>query len=256
MKAFFIGVVSIVFSCMSFATEYKIGLAVWSGYPSSVNGFKQGLAESGLAEGKEVEFITGKIGADKALQTEVAKSFKEKQLDLVYSLTTPGTLIVKEYLGEETPIVYSVVTYPADAGIIESFEYSGNNLVGTSNYVETSSYLKILNRILPSAKRVAIFHRDKEPNSTIQSVNLYRVFKRDGKSVTILKPTNIAELKTMAETMVGKVDIFVTTTDTLMQSGGEEVLIEVSLAEKIPILSSNKKGIEVGVTFGPVADFF
>ena len=56
-------------------------------------------------------------------------------MDLVYSLTTPGTAIVKEVLPSDTPIVFSIVTYPADAGLIESFEYSGNNLVGTSNYV-------------------------------------------------------------------------------------------------------------------------
>ena len=41
-----------------------------------------------------------------------------------------------------------------------------------------------------------------------------------------------------------------------MQGGGEMVLIEVSREKKIPILSSNKAGIEEGSTFGPVADFY
>ncbi len=52
-----------------------------------------------------------------------------------------------------------------------------------------------------------------------------------------------------------KADVFMTTTDTLMQGGGEEELIKISLDKKIPILSSNKKGIGQGSTFGPVADF-
>ncbi|QTA89124.1 ABC transporter substrate binding protein [Desulfonema magnum] len=48
----------------------------------------------------------------------------------------------------------------------------------------------------------------------------------------------------------------ITTQDTLIQGGGENALIKVSLEKKIPILSSNKVGIENGSTFGPVADFY
>ena len=60
----------------------------------------------------------------------------------------------------------------------------------------------------------------------------------------------------MALAQVGKVDVFMSTTDTLLQGGGEKVLIDISLENNIPILSSNKSGIEAGSTFGPVSDFF
>ena len=60
----------------------------------------------------------------------------------------------------------------------------------------------------------------------------------------------------MALDAAPKVDVFMTTTDTLMQGGGERALIEISFDKKIPILSSNKIGIEKGATFGPVADFY
>ncbi len=238
------------------AENFRVGLSVWSGYPSSVAGFKAGLAEEGIVEGRNVVFIAGESGADKALQEKIAKEFKVKQLDLIYSLTTPGTLIVKQVMGETTPIVFSIVTYPADSGIIESFDYSGNNLVGTSNFVETKQYIGLLELMLPSVKNIAIFHRDGEPNSTTQAVNLYRQLKRLGKNVSIKKPVDIESTVALARSLVGRVDLFVTTTDTLMQSGAEEALIAISLKHKIPILSSNKKGIEKGATFGPVADFY
>ena len=121
---------SIFFFQKSLATEYKIGLAVWSGYPQSVQGFKDGLAIKGLVDGKNISFIQGEVGADKILQRKVANSFKEESVDLVFTLTTPGTTIIKEVMPIATPLVFSIVTYPADSGLIESFEYSGNNLVG------------------------------------------------------------------------------------------------------------------------------
>ena len=63
-------------------------------------------------------------------------------------------------------------------------------------------------------------------------------------------------MRDMALRLADQVEAFMTTTDTLMQSGGEQALIEVSLEKKIPILSSNKIGIEQGSTFGVVADFY
>jgi len=84
-----------------------------------------------------------------------------------------------------TPAVFPIVTYPADSGLIESFEYSGNNLVGTSNYVELTNYIKLLKTILPNTKTLAIFHRKKEPNSKIQAANMIRLLKWEGTTVRI-----------------------------------------------------------------------
>lgn len=247
----------LLFSCGGiFAENYTIGLAVWSGYPSCVQGFKDGLVAKGLIEGQQIEFIQGDVGADKVLQTKVAQTFKAAKVDMVFTLTTPGTVIMKELMPTTTPLVFSVVTYPADSGLIESFEYSGNNLVGTSNYVPLPYYIDLLQKILPFTKRAAIFHRKGEPNSKIQAVNLYRLLKRKGIDVMDVPVTSIEQAKQRALELADKVDVFITTTDTLMQSGGEAALIEISLSKKIPILSSNKKGIEQGATFGVVADFY
>ena len=236
--------------------QFNVGLSVWSGYPNSVEGFKAALSEAGLIEGKNIHYLMGNSGGDKTKQKQIAEQFKGANLDLVYSLTTPGTVIIKKTLPPSTPVVFSIVTYPADSGLIESFEYSGNNLVGTSNYVPLHNHVSLLKAILPDAKTVAIFHRKGEPNSKIQTAGLNRSFKRKGITVLDRTPSTLEEVTMMAKALIGKVDAFVTTTDTLMQSGGEEALIKLSLRHKIPILSSNKSGLEKGSTFGPVADLY
>jgi len=214
------------------------------------------MNEGGFIEGDNITYILKASNTDKELQQEIANQFKYLNVDLVYSLTTPGTIIIKDTLPPETPIVFSIVTYPADSGLIESFEYSGNNLVGTSNYVPLKHHVDLLTNLLPKAKKVAIFHRKGEPNSKIQTAGLTRAFKRKDIEVINLEPSSIEEVKEMALSLIGKVDAFVTTTDTLMQGGGEKALIDISLENNLPILSSNKKGIEQGSTFGPAADFY
>lgn len=237
-------------------TLKTIGLSVWTGYPENVKGFKDALKRGGYIEGKNIRFLIAKSGPDKKQQRKLMEGFREAKVDMVYSLTTPGTIIAKEVLPQTTPIVFSIVTYPADSGLIESFDYSGNNLVGTSNYVPLRHYVSLLKTLLPHAKKVAIFHRKGEPNSKIQASNLIRLFKKNNIEALDMEVKDIQDLKTQAKQLISKVDAFVTTTDTLMQSGGEKALIEISLAQNIPILSSNKSGIQQGSTFGPVADFY
>ena len=235
-------------------TIYQIGIAPWTGYEENVSGFKHAMEKAGLKEGENVVYTLKKSNGDQEVQQRIAKELADS--DLIYSLTTTGTSIIKEHTPEETPIVFSIVTYPADAGLIESFDYSGNNLVGTSNYVSIHSYVNLLTTLLPETKTLAIFHRKGEPNSKIQASNVIRLMEASGIKVIDLEPTSVNEMAQMAKEVVSEVDVFMTTTDTLCQGGGEAALLPISLANNIPILSSNKAQIEEGSTFGPVADFY
>ena len=85
---------------------------------------------------------------------------------------------------------------------------------------------------------------------------MIRLLNKAGLVTIDREPSTVDEVRDMATALVGKVDVFMTTTDTLMQGGGEQALTEISLRHGVPILSSNKGGIEGGSTFGPVADFY
>ncbi len=234
-----------------------VGISTWNHYPTSVAGFKQSLTLKGLIEGKDVIYLERSAGADKQKQRKIAELFKKEKVDLVYSLTTSGTVIIKQVLPETTPIVFSIVTYPADAGLIESMEYSANNLVGTSNYVPEKFFYEIIEGVFPHAKSVLVFHRYGEPNSKIQAVNLKRLIKKTGADVKIVSAKSLEDLEKKAKKYIDKLkpEVLVTTTDTLMQNGGEEILAKIAKKSKLAILSSNKLGIEAGATLGPVADF-
>ncbi len=49
---------------------FRIGLSVWSGYPDSVRGFKEGLAVGGFVEGENIEFLQGGIGLLRSLEDQ------------------------------------------------------------------------------------------------------------------------------------------------------------------------------------------
>ena len=118
----------------------KIGIAGWGSNPEfrrSIDGFKESLAAKGYIEGENVEFITLNSETDLAVQRQIIERFVAQEVDLIYTLTTFGTLTAMS-VTKEIPIVFSVVTYPVESNVIASLASSGNSVVGTRNYIPPS----------------------------------------------------------------------------------------------------------------------
>ena len=234
----------------------KIGIARWvesESFSDNIEGFKGSLEEYGFIEGVNVEYFEKNAYADKQKQREIIQEFIDDDVDLIYSLTTPGTLIAKE-MTSEIPIVFSIVTFPVDAKIIDSFESSGNNLVGTSNFVSVGKQVDLIYDIT-KAKTIGFFHRNGEPNSEIQYMEMkdYAL----SKEIEIIKidPLNLEGTEDAINKKISKVDVLYNACDTLVQSGGEEISIKIGLENNKPSFSCNKGGIQKGALAGNVADF-
>ena len=96
------------------------------------------------------------------VQREIVQSFIDAEVDLIFSITTPGTLIAKE-MTSEIPIVFSVNTFPVESGVIDSLESSSNNLVGTRNYISVERQYSAFERIYPNTETLAFIHHKDEP---------------------------------------------------------------------------------------------
>ena len=181
-------------------TETKpvtIGIAQWvtnPEYTRNVEGFKAGLAEEGFVEGAQVQFLLENPDADIQHQREIINSFVQAEVDLIYSLTTPGTLIAKS-LTNRIPIVFSIVTYPVRANVIESLRSSKNNLVGTRNYIPPSRQYYTFERIYPHTRALAVVHRKGEPNSIIQANELKSILEERGIRVLAITGVDLADLR-------------------------------------------------------------
>ncbi|MEJ1470497.1 MAG: ABC transporter substrate binding protein [Candidatus Sedimenticola sp. (ex Thyasira tokunagai)] len=122
-----IAVVAILIMPPIIRTDTKsVGISGWGTNPEfgrSIAGFKEGLAENGFVEGENIRFILKNSETDTVIQRQIIESFAKEEVDLIFSLTTPGTLIAKE-VTDTIPIVFSVVTYPVEAGVIHSLDSS------------------------------------------------------------------------------------------------------------------------------------
>lgn len=123
-------------------------------FDPSVEGFKVGMAAQGYIEGQNITYVyDGPIGNfDEGLKA-YAQTLAEQKVDLIFSITTPGTLAAKE-VSSTIPIVFTLVTDPVGAGFAASWAHPGGNLTGVSDANPDSRRLQLLKQVLPAMKRV------------------------------------------------------------------------------------------------------
>lgn len=239
-----------------------IGIARWGANPEfgrSLDGFKQGLAANGYVEGKNVQFIVKNPENDLDKQRKIIGAFIADKVDLIYSLTTPGTVIAKEMtakMSKPIPVVFSICTYPVESNLIASLESSGNNLVGTRNYVPFPQQYYVFEQLFSATKTIAVVRRKGELNSTNQFKEIKALLEERNIRVVDVAAVDLKDMRQQLQTKIASVDSIYSTCDTLTHSdGGEEIIVEFSKKYKKPSFACNKEGVLKGHLVGNVGDF-
>lgn len=120
-------------------------------------GFKKGLAELGYAERQNITYIyNGARSGVTDIESDL-KSFVDRKVDLIFSMTTPVTEKAKQMTtGTGIPVVFAPVFDPVGSGIVESLVESGNNLTGIKVGGSSGKALDWLLKIAPDIKTIYV----------------------------------------------------------------------------------------------------
>lgn len=238
-----------------------VGVARWSSRPEfgwSVDGFQQGLAENGYVDGHNVRFVVENAETNLERQQVIIQDFIDQQVDLIYSLTTPGTIVAKNetnMVDSPIPVVFSICPYPMESNLISTLEASGNNLVGTRNHVPFSQQYYSFERIFPDTDTLAVIYHKGAPNSKNQVREVRELLSKRGIRVISIAAATPEEIRRELEEKQKTFDAIFSTCDTLIHPGVEEAVIAFALAAKKPSFTCDKKGVMKGHLIGNVSDF-
>lgn len=237
---------------------YTIGISQWDNNPELINavkGFKDGLAEYGFQEGKNVKFIIKNPNATIEKQIEIIQSFVHDKVNLIFTLTTPGTLVAKG-VTRRIPIVFSDVMYPEQTGIIEAVSSPKSNLVGTQNYISPAQQFFKFDTIFPKTKSLCFIHHKEDPDSDIQRQEYETILKKRDIAVVDVAAVDIDDLTKQLEIHKGECNALFIACDTLIRGDGGKIAAQFSKKYKIPSLSCDKESILNGGLIGYLSDLY
>lgn len=231
----------------SSSTSYSIGIMqilTHSSLDAAREGFKSAFEEAGIS----CEFDEQNAQGDQGTATNIASKFSSQGLDLVLAIGTPAAQAAAQTI-TQTPVLFTAVTDPATAQLVESEDAPGGNVTGTSDMNPVAEQIGLIKQIKPDAASVGFLYSSGEVNSQVQ-IDLAREAADDqGLTVQEKTITNTAELQQAAEAL--DVDAIYLPTDNNVISGLATV---VALCEdrKIPLVVGEGDSVRNGgvITYG------
>ena len=227
---------------------FRIGISQFITHQSldaTRKGFVDELAKQGYVEGKNIEIdLQNAQGEQRNLKT-ISQQLAESS-DVVLAIATPSAQSLANTT-QTTPVIFSAVTDPVSAKLVESREHPGGNVTGTSDQSSDaiSTQINLIKKVLPKAKTIGILYTQSEPNSVVQKDEAKRLLEEKGFTVvekTILDSNNV---KAAAESLMAEVDMVFVPTDNIISSTMETVK-QVSIKHKVPVFGGSTEMVALG----------
>ena len=227
---------------------FRIGISQFITHQSldaTREGFVDELAKQGYIEGENIEIdLQNAQGEQRNLKT-ISQQLAESS-DVVLAIATPSAQSLANTT-QTTPVIFSAVTDPVSAKLVESREHPGGNVTGTSDQSSDaiSTQINLIKKVLPKAKTIGILYTQSEPNSVVQKDEAKRLLKEKGFTIvekTILDSNNV---KAAAESLMAEVDMVFVPTDNIISSTMETVK-QVSIKHKVPVFGGSTEMVAVG----------
>lgn len=232
---------------------FSIGITQITTHPSldaAREGFKKAFEDAGL----EVKFDEQNAQGDQATATSIASKFAGADLDLVLAIATPSAQAAAQAI-TGTPILFTAVTDPVSAQLVDSLDAPGANVTGTTDMNPVADQISLVKQFAPGAKNVGIIYSSGEVNSEVQVELAKEAADKEGLEVVETTVTNSSEVQQAAQDLASKVDAIYVPTDNTVVSAFASVVQSAEDA-KIPLIAGEGDSVANGglATYG--IDYF
>lgn len=210
------------------------------------NGFIDALADNGYVDGETIEVERLSAQGSQANLNPMAEQLA-KNNDMVLSLGTNTTQALAN-VEQEKPIIFTAVTDPLDAGLVESQEAPGKNITGTSDYMPVEKQIDLLLSIKPDAKAVGIIYNSSEPNSAIQAEDAIKHVEAAGLEAVVTTVTSTNDVQQNLMSIIDDIDLLYAPTDNTI-AGTIPTVKDITIEYQVPsVLGSPEMVMEGGLT--------
>ena len=226
-----------------------IGISQFAEHGSLDNcreGFLEGLKEAGYEEGKNLTIEYQNAQADTGNAATIADSFVNKKVDLICAIATPSAMSAyNSAMDADIPVIYTAVSDPAGAGLVNEDGTNVGNITGTSDKLPVTEQMALIRELMPDAKKIGILYTTSEANS-VSTIQEYKDHAEEyGFEIVDTGINTIADVEMAAKDLASKVDCISNLTDNTVVSALQPVLAAANDA-KIPVFGSEVEQVKNG----------
>jgi putative tryptophan/tyrosine transport system substrate-binding protein len=223
--------------------------------PPFMSHFRQGLAEAGFVEGKNVA-IEYRFVEDYTRMPALASELVRRQVAVIATASTPAALAAKAAT-TTIPIVFSIGDDPVKFGLVAALNRPAGNATGI-NMVAIELEAKrmgTLRELVPAARMIAALVNPKNPNAARQSNDLQDAARSAEWQVHILNAENKREIDAAFATLVQQRIGALTVTGDPFFAARRSQIVTLAARYAIPTIYQRREFAEAGGLISYGTDF-
>ena len=217
-------------------TEFKVGVVQYVDH-ASLNPIVENLEQELDAKGQELgvtfnyrDYEFNGQG-DGTTLNQIASELISDDVDLIVAVATPTAQIMQAAAeGKNIPIVFSAVSDPVGAKLVDSLDAPGSNITGTSDALDTEAIMNLILAQNPDTKKVGLLYSKSEDSSAQPVADAKKILEEKGIEAVEKTGTTQDEISTAADALIAEgVDAVFTPTDNTVMTA--ELAIYEKFAE-------------------------
>lgn len=184
---------------------------------ASYEGFVDALAEAGYIDGETISIDFQNAQADQSNMVTISERFVKNKVDLILAIATPAAQAVAAAT-TEIPVIFTAVTDPVEARLVESMEKPGMNITGVSDAGPIDEQIGLFLTLKPDIKTIGILYNSSEVNSEIQAKQAEKIAEDLGLKVKFGTVTSVNDIEQVLLSIAGEVEGIYLPTDNTFAS--------------------------------------
>lgn len=228
---------------------YRVGVLQLVSHPALdqiYEGIKEGLAEEGLEEGKNLKLLFQNGQGDQSKLNTMSQQLVQDKADVLVGIATPAAQALDNNVKKkDIPIVLGAITDPEGAGLVASNDKPGANITGVSDQPPVGEIIQLAKKLLPDAKKVGMLYSSSEMNSQFQVAEATKKAESLGLEVVNKPVASTNEVAQTVQVLANEVDFVFIPLDNTIANAMETVSQEAT-KQKLPVFPSVETMVEQG----------
>jgi len=231
------------------ASVQRVGITQIIEHPA-LNATRRGLLDElesqGFKKDENIIIYFQSAQGSPVIASQIAQQFAGMHLNVAVGIgTAVAQSLVANMQGTSTPVVFSSITDPKGAGLVQDYQRSEKNVTGVSNFIPIMPQLEFFKQIVPSLKRLGIIYNLGEANSVSLNEQIEAEAPKIGLAIVLAPVTGSIEVSSAAQSLVGKVDAILVTNDNTALSAFDSIL-RIANDVKLPVFVSDTDLVKNG----------
>ncbi len=212
----------------------------------TAQGIMDTLGEYSKAKSVRIELKLENAQGDSKLANQISSRFISNNPDIVVGIATVSAQSLAKYAkSSKAKLVFSTVTDPLSAGLVEKLKSPGGNITGVSNYIDLEPQLRLFKKILPSMQKIGFIYNSGESNSVIIAERLDILCKKMKIKLVKITAAKSSDVPQAAMKICAQVDAVFISNDNTALSAMKSIVKEAN-KYKIPVFVSDTDAVQDG----------